>query len=99
MIDELKQRYDYVFVDCPPITMVTDASLIAPHVDRTIFIARAGLIDRRTLPEIDEIYKENRYKNMCLLLNGSDESGTYTRYGYDYGYGYGYGYGNDTKKQ
>lgn len=99
MIDELKQRYDYVFVDCPPITMVTDASLIAPHVDRTIFIARAGLIDRRTLPEIDEIYKENRYKNMCLLLNGSDESGTYTRYGYGYVYGYGYGYGNDTKKQ
>lgn len=94
LIDQLRQRYDYIFIDCPPMLAVTDAQLIAPHADRTVIVVRAGLMDRRTLPEIDKIYNEARYKNVCVLLNGTDASGN-TNYGYGYGYGYGYEYGNN----
>ena len=39
--------------DCPPAELVADASIIAPLADITIFILRAGLLDRRMIPEID----------------------------------------------
>jgi hypothetical protein len=47
------------------------------------------------LPELENIYNEKKYKNMSVILNGTEgTTGRYgSRYGYKYGYGYRYGYG------
>ena len=59
------------------------------------------------LPELETLYSEKKYSNMCLILNGTDNgSGKYGyryRYGYRYGYKYGYSsyrsyYGDTGKK-
>lgn len=100
MIQELRQEYDYVFIDCPPIGVVADASVIVRHADLTIFVVRAGLLEREMLPEIERYYTEKKVPNMALLLNGTEAVGKgYPRYGYHYGYGYGYGYTSDDKKK
>ena len=98
MIDELHQHYDYIFVDCPPVEIVADATIISREADVTIFVVRAGLLERSMLPELQKNYDEKKYKNMAILLNGTDAEHHYGyhRYGYGYGrYGYGkrYGYG------
>ena len=97
MLDELRQHYDYIFVDCPPVEIVADATIISREADVTIFIVRAGLLERSMLPELQKNYDEKRYNNMAMLLNGTDAEHHYGyhRYGYGYGrYGYGrYGYG------
>lgn len=102
MLAALRQRYDYILIDCPPIELVADTHIIAKYADRTIFVVRAGLLERSMLAELETIYKEQKFKNMSVILNGTQGSGTY-RYGYRYGYHYGYGssyhYGNDGKKQ
>lgn len=90
LIAELRQEYDYIFLDCPPIEIVTDSDIIAPHADITIFVVRVGLFTRSMLPEVERYYQEKKYNNMAILINGSD---TYGRYGYKYGYKYGYRYG------
>ena len=90
LVEELKQKYDYIFLDCPPIEIVTDSDIIAPHADITIFVVRVGLFTRSMLPEVERYYQEKKYNNMAILINGSD---TYGRYGYKYGYKYGYRYG------
>ena len=97
MIKQLRQEYDYVFIDCAPIEVVADTQIIEQFADRTIFVVRAGLMERSMLPEIDALYKEKKYKNMTLVLNGTKaRGGRYGKhYGYGYGYGYGYHYGND----
>ena len=92
MLEEMRPEYDYIFLDCPPVEIVTDADIIGSNVDMTIFVVRAGLLERSMLPEIDRYYKTQKYKNMALLLNGTDGSG---RYGYKYGYKYGYRYGSN----
>lgn len=92
LVKTLREEYDYVLLDCPPIEIVADASIVEKLVDRTIFIVRAGLFERSMLPELDRIYAEKRFRNMGLVLNGTVAQGS--RYGYKYGYGYGYGYGN-----
>ncbi len=99
MLDDLKQQYDYIIIDCPPIEVVADAQIIDRYVDRTFFIIRAGLFERSMLPELDRLYEENKYVNAAFILNGTrNDQGRYGyshsyRYGYGYGYGYGYNYG------
>ncbi len=96
MFDDLRQHYDYIFVDCPPVEIVADATIISHESDLTIFVIRAGLLDRSMLPELQKNYDEKKYNNMAMLLNGTDAEHHYGyhRYGYGYGrYGYGYGYG------
>ena len=100
-VSELRQQFDYVFIDCPPIEVVADTQILAPMADRTIFIVRTGLLERSMIREIDKLYDSAKYPNMSLILNGSkghgDRHGYRYRYGYGYGYGYGYHYGGDEK--
>lgn len=89
-IEFVRTRYDYVFIDCPPAEVVADASIISEKVDLTAFIVRAGLMDKRNLPVVEELYKSGKYKRMAVILNGLDASshyGQYRRYGYGYSYG------------
>lgn len=94
MIDEVRRDYDYVFIDCPPVEIVADASIINRYADMTLFVVRTHLLDRSFLPEIEQWYEEKRYKNLSVLLNGTTDA--FSRYGYHkYGYHrYGYHYGN-----
>ncbi len=101
LIDNLRPHYDYILIDCPPIEVVADAQIIDKQADRTIFILRAGLLQRNMLPQVDRLYEEAKFNNMAIILNGTTASSNrYGRYGYThsyrYGYGYGYGYGYDT---
>lgn len=70
ILDEARKNYDYIFIDCPPIDMVTDTLIISKQVDITLFIVRSKIIDKRNLPYIENLYRENRYPNMALILNG-----------------------------
>lgn len=93
-IDSKRSEYDYIFLDCPPVEIVADASIISKYADMTIFVIRAELMEREMLPTIQRYYDEKQYPNLAILLNGTSTSRG--RYGYHYGYhnyGYGYGYG------
>ena len=104
VIDTVRGQYDYVLIDCPPIELVADTQIIEKLADRTIFVVRAGLLERSMLAELEKIYEEKKYKNMSLILNGTEGSGGHYgyrygyRYGYHYGYGSGYHYGSDEKR-
>ena len=93
LLDKLRAEYDYVLLDCPPIEVVADAKIINRHTDMTVFVIRAGLLEREMLPRIQELYDNQRYHNIAIILNGTDQSHIgplSSRYGYGYGYGYGY---------
>ena len=91
LVERMKGKYDYVFIDCPPVEIVADTQIIERVADRTIFVIRAGLLERDMLPELQKAYDEKRFKDMVVVLNGTEGSGS--RYGYRYGYKYGYHYG------
>ena len=94
---EISDNFDFIFLDCPPIDLVADSSIITETVDMTVFVMRAGLMDKRVLPVIEDLYKSKKYKHMTMILNSVDIQ--YKKYGYGRsGYGYGYGYGNEVEK-
>lgn len=99
LIDAVKDRYDLVLLDGVPTGVVADAAIVARLADLTLFVARAGVLDRRQLPDIEQIYQSGKLKKMAVVLNSvKEEQLGYGHYGYA-GYGYGYGYGNNSKKK
>ena len=99
-IDTVREQYDYVLLDCPPVELVADTQIIEKLADRTIFVVRAGLLERSMLSELEKIYDEKKFKKLSLILYGTEGSGG--RYGYCYGFRYGFGsgyhYGSDGKR-
>ena len=91
LVSELRSRYDIIIADSVPIGIIADASIANRIADLTVFVVRAGRLDRRQLPDIEALYEDKKLRNMALVLNGVDPH----RHGYGYGYGYyGYGYGH-----
>ena len=97
LVESLRSDYDYIFIDCPPVEMVADTQIIDRVVDRTLFVVRAGLLERDMLPVLQADYDGKKFRNMVMILNGTDAGeGRYGyRYGYKYGYHYGYSNGSD----
>lgn len=105
-IEALREEYDYVFIDCPPVEIVADAAIISRYAEMTLFVVRAHVLDRAFLPDIEKWYEERRFPNLSILLNGTHEEFShygYSRYGYHrYGYHYGhygkYGYSEEENR-
>lgn len=96
LVEELRQQYDHIIIDTTPMLSVADSSIVNRVVDFTLFVIRVGLQERSFLPELERIYKENRLKNLCIVLNDADAKAS--KYGYGYGVGYGYAAGERKKK-
>ena len=91
MIEGMRAEYDYIFLDCPPIDIVADASIITELADMSVFVMRANQMTKDVLPQIQTLYREKKYRHMAIILNSVDIQ--YKKYGYgksSYGYGYGY---------
>jgi capsular exopolysaccharide synthesis family protein len=43
MIEMLKEEYDYIFLDCPPVDIVADANIVTTYADLTVMVLRANL--------------------------------------------------------
>ena len=59
-IDTVREQYDYVLIDCPPVELVADTQIIEKLADRTVFVVRAGLLERSMLAELEKIYEEKK---------------------------------------
>ena len=100
LLDELRNQYAYIILDCPPVEIVADATIVGRCVDSTLFIIRADVLDRSLLPDIQKYYDDNRLPKMSMILNGTTDSFSYYgyhRYGSRYGYYGGSAYGGYTK--
>lgn len=92
LIEQLRNRYDYIIIDTVPYGMVADAQIISRIADLCIYVIREGLMDRRRLSDVESLYTGGKLPHMSVLLN--DARYKHADYGYGYGY-YGYGYGGN----
>ena len=82
MLEEARKEYEIVLIDCPPVNIVVDTQIINQYADRTLFVVRAGLLERKAMKEIENIVSSNKLKNVTLLLNGTlTEFSSYHTYG------------------
>lgn len=91
------EDYDYVFLDTPPVNVVTDSQLMNTEIAGLVFIIREGSTIH---PDIQSALEKIRLANGKALgfvktFCKPEKSGRYgkkyaSKYGYKYGYGYGY---------
>jgi len=94
LIHKLHDTYDIVFIDSPPVGLVTDGILIMKHVDIALYVLRINYSKRSFKANIHRLIEQAHFKHMGIIVNAVQSVHTY---GYGYGYGYGY-YENDKKK-
>lgn len=96
VVELLKKSYDYIIFDTAPVGLVTDTLQIAAHADVSVLVCRADYTPKSSFGLLNNLSKEGKLPNACVVINGIDMSRR--KYGYYYGYGtygkYGrYGYG------
>ncbi|GAB4012819.1 polysaccharide biosynthesis tyrosine autokinase [Spirosoma migulaei] len=77
LIDLLRDQFRYILLDAPPIGIVTDAQIIAPFADTTLFVIRHGVTPKHSLKLLDTLYRENRFQNLRIILNAVGGSEAY----------------------
>ncbi len=101
LLEQMKNHYDYIILDSPPINMVTDAVILGNKTDGVLFVVRAGHSERGAVLHAVDQLEYAHAKILGFVLNGSSSEGGsygkyrrygYGKYGYRYGSGYGYGY-------
>jgi capsular exopolysaccharide synthesis family protein len=93
----LKQQFDYIIIDSPPIGLVPDYLVLREFADSTLYIVRNSYTKHKTLENINEVHDKNEIKNLYIVLNDVNAKGM--GYGYAYGYQYGYGYYDEGKSE
>lgn len=88
VIKNLREEYDIIVLDTPPLGLVSDALDLVQYADASIFMVRLGYTKKGMLQLINAKYKAGEIKNVSYIIN------YYKHKNNNYGYGYGYGYGN-----
>ena len=85
LLELLKTRYDYIFIDTAPIGLVSDSINLMKLADQNLIVLRENYAEESFLSSLDDLIRKNKLENVGLILNRS-KSKTIS-----YGYGYGYG--------
>jgi len=95
LIEELRQRFDFILFDSPPVLPVTDASLLAPKLDCTVIIYEIGRTSRDALLRAKIQLESVQGKIAGIVLNHTQpQVEAMSTYPYYYHYKYRY-YGSD----
>lgn len=96
-ISEVRNEYDIVILDTPPLGIIHDAITLSKYADNFFYVMRSGISVKGYIEYINGIVEEHGLKNVSMILNGLPAS-KHSSYGYSkYGYSnYGkYGYTED----
>jgi capsular exopolysaccharide synthesis family protein len=95
IIEFLLTKYDYVFLDTPPIGLVSDAMMLLKVSDLNLFILKANFSKKEFIGSIERLVEDHKLHNSGIILNQVKFD---KKSGYGFGYGYGYGYSNEYYK-
>ncbi len=100
LLSYLDAHYDTIIIDSAPVVPVTDAYILSPYCDATLYVVRHNYTPKTFIERIDANNKMQQLKNVAIVFNGVKSRGFRNKYyGYGYGYGYNYRSKNGSKKK
>ena len=79
LMEELKEQYDFIFMDCVPYSSLADAHIVARLADVTLYVMRAGCVKKRDLAGLQKIWKNGELKRMGIVLCDVEPHGRSSR--------------------
>jgi capsular exopolysaccharide synthesis family protein len=82
LINQMKEQYDTVVIDSPPIGYVAEYIILMKYTNTNIYVVRSNFTGRQELQKINRLYKENKIRNVKIVLNDakSGKNGYYYAY-------------------
>ena len=90
LIDNLRDQFDFVIFDTPPVLLFSDAIALASRCDGTILVASANKTDGRAFDHAADLLEDVDADILGCVLNRYDASSFLQGYGYNYGYAQSY---------
>jgi len=97
-LEAMKEKFDIVLFDSPPIIAVTDAAVLSSQLDGVILVIKSGQTDREAAFRASNLLKNVKTRILGALLNSVHIESMYGSYYYYYHYYY-YGKDGDKKKK
>lgn len=91
LLESKKTKYDYIFIDTPPLGMVIDSAVVAAMCDSAIIVVSVGRIKYRLLQNVKAQLEKSGCRILGVVLNHTvKKKGSYYKkyYGKYQGYGY-----------
>ncbi len=86
MIAAVREKYDYVIIDTPPLGLVIDAAIVCKACDAAIMVIARNVVKMSKAAEVKEQIEKSGCKILGLILNNTAKSsnfdGRYGRYSY-----------------
>lgn len=98
LLDTLESIFDNVVIDSAPASLLSDAYVLSPQCDATLYVVKHKYTPKMFLERLDEDSAVTKLKNLGIVFNGIQSRG-FTKNGYGYGYGYGYVYNSNYGKK
>ena len=83
LIEDLKNMYDYIFIDTPPIGLVTDAGVLSSFIDGVVLVVKSESVEKKYLEETKKKLDAVDARILGAILNSyKSEQKDYNYYSY-----------------
>lgn len=86
LVEEASNNYDFVIIDTPPLTAVTDPLIIAKYVDGLLLVVRPGKVEYPAMKSAKSLLNQAKVPILGMAVNGISEESGYGGYYYYKGY-------------
>lgn len=84
LIKELKNIYEYIIIDTPPVGLLSDALVIMKYADLSMYVLKAGYSKKDFVDIAHQIVDKNEVKNLTFILNSVNNKNIPAGYGGGY---------------
>ncbi|HEX8425473.1 GumC family protein [Hymenobacter sp.] len=94
LLVNMRQEYDYLLIDIPPMGYVSEFIVLLRYLDASIYVVRQNYTDRALVNQINEMHRDRKVQQLYMVINDVHFNKTYEYRHKTKAYSYGYGGGN-----
>ena len=98
MVDALREKFDFVIFDAPPVSVVTDAAVIGRYVDGAVFVVRSDYAPADAVRGAVKKLQDAGVRVLGSVLTRYDMKKALKGSSYAYSYAYNYNYAYEKQK-
>lgn len=77
LVKQLRDEYDYLLVDIPPLGYVSEFLVLLQYLDAKIYVVRQNYTDRALVGQINEMHRDHQVKQLYMVINDVHFANTY----------------------